>query len=310
MTKILVLLSSYNGDRFIKEQIESVLSQKDVNVNLLIRDDGSTDDTLQILHSLQLKHNNIDVVNGQNVGCADSFRWLLNEAYIRRKEYDYFSFCDQDDFWLPEKLSIACKELDRMGNTKPCMYCSNLHVVDENLKGMGLKWNPDESFITKEQSLVCSMATGCTMVFNNPVLEVFYNFPPQQLRVHDLWVMHICMFLGYIYYDRNSYILYRQHGHNVIGAKTTLKSKMKSRWLSLKHLLSQNENRDESREILSSYGHLLSDEDRKKIETVANYKENWKNRLRFLFRIGTKTQGICRKKDNYILNIRVFLGVV
>ena len=306
--KVLVLLSTYNGEHYLKDQLDSVLSQTGVDVSLLIRDDGSRDNTISILQSYKDHYSNIDIELGNNIGCSASFYWLLNEAK-RKGVYDYYAFCDQDDVWLPQKLINACTSLSQINESSPKMYCSNLRVVNEKLEDIGMKWNSNEEFVTKEQSLVCSMATGCTVVFDRTALDFFHHYPPRKMVIHDLWMLHLCLFFGRVVYDKESYILYRQHGRNVIGAKTTLKSNILSKWHSLLHLFAHRGNELEAREMLFAYKDILAEEDRKLIEIVANYRNRLSIRLRFLLGIGQAGK-IRRKSDNLWLLFRIILGVV
>lgn len=306
---MLVLVSTYNGEIYLKEQLDSILNQDSVDVNLLIRDDGSKDNTHTILKEYE-KLDNVEVIYGKNMGCADSFRGLLDAAYDKLTDFDYFAFSDQDDVWMPEKLSVACGVVDKMDETKPCAYCSNVRAVDGQLNDIGLKWKLEETNITKAQSLVCSMAYGCTMLFNRKVVEMFHQYPPRKLVLHDLWIMNMCMFLGKVYYDNNSYILYRQHGGNVIGAKTTFKAKLKSRWKSFKHLIGQHEKEGEANEMLYALDEVLSEDDKEMIRIVANYRKGLLKRLKFLFGIGKYNGKIRRKKDNFWLYVRIVIGKV
>ena len=107
MNKICVLMSTYNGDKYIIEQIESILNQKKVNVELLIRDDGSTDKTLEILEEYSKKYKNLKYYSGQNLKTARSFMDLL----FRAGEYEYYSFSDQDDVWDLDKLTVGISYL-------------------------------------------------------------------------------------------------------------------------------------------------------------------------------------------------------
>ena len=308
--KVLVLLSTYNGEQYLREQIDSILNQSGVEIGILIRDDGSKDNTISILRDYEAHFPNVIVDYGKNVGCTESYRRLLDASYDKLQDYDYFAFSDQDDFWLPEKVQIGCEIIVGLPEDKPCMYCSNVRVVDEQLNYINMKWSPDESFITKPQSLVWSMAYGCTMVFNKKVVEMFHQYPPQRMIYHDLWVMHMCMFFGTVAFDTNSYISYRQHGDNVVGAKTTFKSRMLCHWKSLHHLTSQHDNEYMAQELLRAYDGILSNNDKEMIGIVANYRKSLGKRLRFLFGIGNYCGQIRRKKDNIWLYWRIILGKV
>lgn len=307
--RVLVLLSTYNGNQYIREQIETILNQEAVTVGLLIRDDGSEENFIKSLKEYE-KYGNVKIYYESNIGCAWSFLKLVDYAYDRIEEYDYFAFSDQDDVWLPEKLRIACDVLKKMDGKRPCMYCSNVQAVDAQLNIIGTRWDKDETFITKPQSLVCSMSHGCTMLFNRKVIEMYHDYPPQRVNLHDLWIMHMCMFFGEIYYDNNPYILYRQHGNNVLGAKNTAAAKMKSRWKSLHTLPKQHNNEIEAKEMLKVYNDILTKEDKEMIGIVADYRNSFLNRLKFLFGIGNNCGKIRRKKDNLWLYMRILLGTV
>ena len=306
--RVLVLMSTYNGNKYFKDQVKSILKQEGVAVDMLIRDDGSKDSFVKELKEYE-KIENIEILYEQNIGCAWSFLKLVEYAYSKIGEYDYYAFSDQDDVWLPDKLKVACDVVAKMNNMKPCMYCSNVQAVDADLNPIGTRWGMQETFITKPQSLVCSMSHGCTMLFNKKVIELYHNYPPQQVNLHDLWIMHMCMFFGEIYYDNNPYILYRQHGNNVLGAKNTFSAKLKSRKMSIKHIEDQHSNEIEAKEMLRAYGDLLSKEDKEMIEVVANYRNSFVTRLKFLLGIGN-CRNIRRKHDNFWLLTRIIIGKV
>ena len=130
--RICVMLSSYNGEKYIKEQIDSILAQKiDGEMILLVRDDGSTDETKQILNEYRSKYNNISWYTGDNLKAAKSFWDLVNSA----PDADYYAFCDQDDVWYPDKLVRAINALEK--EAIPALYASNVVVVDQNLNSIG-----------------------------------------------------------------------------------------------------------------------------------------------------------------------------
>ena len=307
LSKVLILLSTYNGEAYLNEQLNSILSQNDVEVDLLIRDDGSLDSTIEILNKFEQKNRNIKVYSGKNVGCAESYRILLNSAYGLEKSYDFYAFADQDDVWLPEKLYVACENLKKLDNNIPSLYCSNLKVVDEQLNEIGMKYSNDQKLVSKGESLVCSMATGCTMVFNQKVIEYYHDYPPRKMILHDLWILHMCIFGGNVVYDKNAYILYRQHNWNVVGAKMTIKSQFKVKINSLKTFFSQHENENEAKEILNTYSSLLSLEDYKLVDKVASYRCNRKKWLQLLFGLDEYSKNIRRQHNNWIFKIRVLL---
>ena len=269
--RVCVLMSTYNGQDFIKEQIESILQQQNVEVKLIIRDDGSKDGTLDILCQYY-NSGLIEYSSGENLGYAGSFIRLLQDA----PECEYYAFSDQDDIWLEDKLYMAIKCLKNQHADKQ-LYYSNLSIF-QNGAVLGMMRHPNTT-TDKYRCLNQSICTGCTIVINNSLRKFVLSHLPSIIHVHDLWLFHTAVFLGNFYYDDNSFILYRQHGDNQIGAKFTRAARMKSRIKSLKTLTRQHEKEDEAKLLLESYSPLLSSEDIDIIKKVANYKKNLKNRL-------------------------------
>lgn len=129
---ITVLMSSYNGERYIREQIDSILHQQEVNIKLFVRDDGSTDGTLQILQEYQ-EAGLLNFYTGKNLKPARSFMQLLKDA----PQADYYAFSDQDDYWKPTKLNQAIKRLKLSTNT-PALYFCQTQLADKDLKLLSL----------------------------------------------------------------------------------------------------------------------------------------------------------------------------
>ena len=128
MNHVVVLLSTYNGERFLEEQLESIVAQKGVKPTIIVRDDGSTDRTREILDKWQ-EGGRLRWYNGPNMGPARSFLNLLRDS----DDADYYAFSDQDDYWLPEKLDVATSKLAPYGD-EPALYFSQTQLVDKDLK--------------------------------------------------------------------------------------------------------------------------------------------------------------------------------
>lgn len=306
MPKVLVMLSYYNGERFIEEQVGSILGQKGVEIYLIIRDDGSRESGKAAIEKYK-KHNNIDVFNGENIGCTNSFFSLLEYAYKHYANYDYFAFSDQDDYWLDEKLLKATAKLEKLPQKEMNLYCSNLIVADANLNKLGMMW-PGNVKVTLENSIVENHCAGCTMVFNKELVSFFLKNKPSEVKLHDKWLFHTCLLFGNVYYDDHSYILYRQHGNNVEGAGFTLKSKIINLLNSISQINQQHIKEKEAKEILMVYQSMITKEQRETIEAVAYYKKNLIRRLRLLCEYrGIKMNGFF---DNIKLKLRVIIGSV
>ena len=308
MEKVLVLMSTYNGEYYVEKQIDSIIQQKGVQIYLLIRDDGSKDETYNILLSYQNKYDNIYVIKGVNVGCANSFKELLIWANRYYSKYRYFAFADQDDIWFPDKLISGVKILSEMPKDGLNLYCSNLIVVDNefNIKG---ELHPKESIPMLSNSLIQSVATGCTMIFTIEVVSFFNKYQPQNMRLHDLWIYHTCMIFGNVYYDPNSYIYYRQHGGNVIGAKITRYARIKSKMNSLTCFWKQHNRENEAKELLAVYGDIISSKSKDILNIVAYYRSNIKYKYDLIFS-RKYNFNMNNKVDNFWFKIRVVLNCI
>lgn len=306
MKHVKVLMSTYNGQKYLREQIDSILNQQGVEVSLLIRDDGSKDETLNILSEYEEKHSNIEIIRGENIGFAESFMSLIYKA----NEYDdvgYFAFSDQDDVWFPEKLYSAVKRLDSMDSSKMKLYFSNTMAVDEKLNPLFKTHDEATLRLDKAASLVRYFILGCTMVFDkNLVSFVSSHRPVYKIMMHDLWIHQTCAFLGEIVYDNEPRILYRQHSSNAAGVGS---SKMK-RVRRLKKSFATYERRHfrelNAKNLLATYGELFNESDYNLISAAANYRKNIMSRY-YLFSSEKFDMG--SKLSNLNIKFRIVFGL-
>lgn len=208
--KVQILMSTYNGEKYLREQMESLLSQTYSNIEILIRDDGSKDGTTSILDEYSQQYSNIKVFKEKNVGVIDSFFDLL-----KKSNADYIAFCDQDDIWLANKVEKAIRKLKNV--EEPALYCSNKILIDANsqiiAENHGKYLTP--SF---ENAIVECICTGCTAVMNQQLAEIIRKNIPKHAMMHDWWCYMVATYFGKVIFDENAYIWYRQHGNNEIGA--------------------------------------------------------------------------------------------
>ena len=225
MKKVLVYLATYNGEKYLKEQLDSILNQKNIDVHILISDDQSNDSTIQIIESYVKKHSNISLIaNKKNVGYRMNFMNMIHADL--KEEYDFFSFSDQDDVWLENKLERAVSLLEEYDEDTPLLYSSNLKTVDENLNFIKLMFSDEDLKTNEYQRFLENTATGCTCVFNNKLREKILKFPITELKEpHDEIVEKIAIATGKYIFDSESFILYRQHQTNQIGVNDKGKSK-------------------------------------------------------------------------------------
>lgn len=215
-----ILLATYNGEKYISAQIDSLLSQTYTNWKLFIRDDGSIDRTADIILEYASKDERISIVEDDknNLGSCQNFAALLN--FIRGR-FNYIMFCDQDDYWLPFKIDETLSYMQRMeaqhGEKKPLLVYTNFKYVDNNLREIVSKKNFQATQISKltfGHLLAQNPAYGCTMMLNRALQDII-NPIPIEAENHDYWAALTASALGKIFYLNKPTILYRQHNNNI-----------------------------------------------------------------------------------------------
>ena len=221
--KIDILMATYNGEKYLREQIDSILNQTFKEFNLIICDDCSKDNTWKILEEYKNKDSRVRIIkNEKNLGYNKNFEKLL--GYV---ESEYFMLSDQDDFWLPEKVEESYKKIT---SEKLNLVCSDLEVVDKDLKtihpSMWEFW-PDYNIKEKikksrdyKSCLMTNCITGCTTIINSKLIPKILPLPGYPI-VHDWWIGLVAGSIGDIGYIEKPLIKYRQHGNNQIGYVTT-----------------------------------------------------------------------------------------
>lgn len=271
MKKVQVLMSTYNGEKYLEEQLNSILKQSYPEISLLIRDDGSSDRTLEILERYAKKYENIEYYSGKNIGVVKSFFDVMRMA---DREKDYFAFADQDDVWLPDKIKRAVKLLDKKSEsvTCPMLYCSKTTIVNEKLEKIDIKFRKYEIKPAFGNALVENIATGCTEVFNRELLEmVVRKIPTKNIVMHDWWLYLSAAAFGSVIYDKKSNILYRQHRNNEIGMQTTRYGEFLTRKKNFKR--SKGAIHRQAIEFRHIYGKEYQENELTDI--VADYQKNW-----------------------------------
>ena len=198
---VVVMMSTYNGERHLVEQIESILNQEGVDVRLMIRDDGSNDKTVEIAR----KYTD-DVVVGDNIGFRYSFLELIKNA----PEAEYYALADQDDIWLPEKLKWAVDSMEGTDTNIPVLYASSRkNYVNGKIEEASELHEYKQTTFNGFDNVY--HLQGCTMVFNYKLKSLLSEyFPKKLITCHDVWIHQLCKALdGYIIYDKRPSILYR-----------------------------------------------------------------------------------------------------
>lgn len=275
--KIEILLATYNGEKYVGEQIDSIINQTYNNWELLIRDDNSKDGTLEILKEYEKKDKRIKVIEDKkgNLGFVKNFEELLNNS----KE-DWVMFSDQDDYWLENKIEKYVAILNASSEDilkKPMLIHSNSFICDDNLEiikdefinsKIANKYNEDDFYFAY-------FVQGSTVLINRAIIDLALPFS-KNVTVHDRYFHLLAEFLGKRIFINESLIKYRQHSNNKIGAKSSVISKI------LKKRYFHTEDRELILEIQKKYKDNLETEQIEKIEKYLEVTNDKKNRfLRF-----------------------------
>lgn len=218
-------MATYNGKSYLLEQIESICSQQGVNIKLWVRDDGSTDGTQLLLEEYKQK-GLLDWYQGtSSSGPAKAFLDLLQTS----PKADFYAFADQDDYWMEDKMKIAVENLQiKHEKGERCLYFSQTQLVDSQLHPL-----PTPQLKLKqtfEESLMYQFIGGNTIVMNKALRTILLSYQPKYIWMHDVWVYGVAKAIdAFVYFDKTSHILYRQHGSNVVGNGFSMKTDWKRR---------------------------------------------------------------------------------
>lgn len=276
---VYIMMSTYNGERYISEQIDSILNQSHVDVTIAIRDDGSSDATPDILMSYAKKHSNIKVICEANTGYAASFWKLLMSA---PETYDYYAFSDQDDVWEPNKLAAAIHVLKQSDNPLK-LYASALQVTDSQLN---IQYKNDFPKLkpTLGSAITRPRLSGCTMVWESSLLKLCQTYDITTIEAahlsHDVAVYLTALSCGgRILFSKKSYIKLRRHEQTVTGHGKSIFKRISS-------VLDIFTTRrlEASRQTEFIYKNLKDSMTRDSIflcETILHYRDCFKNTISF-----------------------------
>lgn len=226
--KIHILLSTYNGEQFLAEQIQSIQQQTVQDWKLLIRDDGSTDRTREIIREFVAQDSRIHWINeneSKNLGVIKSFHNLA-----QFEEADVYFFSDQDDVWLPQKLELSLAEARKYPAEMPLMVYMDLTVVNQDLEVLSSSMIRSQSGHANTelvQELTENTVTGGVAMVNHALIQLWNQ--TEDILMHDWYLALLATAFGKLVYIDQPGELYRQHEHNVLGARTW--SKRIKKWL-------------------------------------------------------------------------------
>jgi glycosyltransferase involved in cell wall biosynthesis len=298
-------MATYQGERFIAEQLDSIFAQDHPKINLYIYDDGSTDKTVEIIKKYQAQHPQIIFLPAErNQGTKYSFSYLLGQS-----KSPYVMFCDQDDIWLKNKVSLTyskMKELERKnGHHIPIAVHTDLEVVDKQLNLINRSFwkyshlTPSYNH-TLNRLLVQNVMTGCTMMINKTLKELAYPIPTNAV-MHDWWVALIASALGCIGHISDRTVLYRQHSSNALGAKRFYS------FNSVRNVLNRLHQNDDAKlyhahELLVRYKNLLTIPQIEMLEDfIQLHHTSWSKRRYLIFKNGFFKNGFLRNSVMLLL---------
>lgn len=300
MEQIDILMATYNGEKYIKMQIDSILNQTYSNFRLIISDDCSTDKTIDILKKYESKDKRIKVYyQNKNLGCVKNFEFLLSKV-----ENDVYALSDQDDIWLSEKIE---KSLENMKSNNSDLVFGDLKLIDENGKTISNSFWRSKGFYKKIKKdidnkglLLNNYVTGCTILskksFLKDILPLPYN---TKYLIHDYWIAIVVCLKGRISYIEEPLILYRQHSSNQVGYKT--KSKELDSFEDVRKLFIDV--KVEHFEVFQNRRELFSDIQKKENQAALKYFEMLKRKSFVNFRKWVLFYNLYRFE-----NFKYFLG--
>lgn len=270
--KLIVLMSTYNGEKYIREQLDSLLNQDLKPDKIFIRDDGSTDETVNILEEYASENKIIEYYYGGNIGPAKSFFDLINKC----EEADYYALCDQDDVWFKDKLSRAISLLEKEDDSIPLLYCSKYTLTDKDLNPIDSNVSSLYNFSDFAHSLIYHTAPGCTFVFNNEARKkiVKYDLNKNYYLIHDAIIHKVVCLFGKMILDNESHMYYRQHGDNEIGMNANNFKVFVGRVNRFLHGKIKNYRSKSAQALLNVYGNECDKDKKELLEIVAYYKSN------------------------------------
>lgn len=242
MHRVDILLPTYNGEKYIQKQIKSLLQQSHKDLRIIVRDDCSTDQTINIIQNLANEDDRI-VINTditRNLGLVFNIEYLLNLS-----DANYLIFCDQDDVWFENKIELLLKEMlireNNLGSKSPILIHSDCYVTDEFLNIKGLFKGSSPLNYGLENSLFKFHVQGASTMINRALKNNILPFI-NNIYLHDRYIHLVAEVVGYRFYINMQLMYYRQHSSNQVGSSSFLK-KIKQGLLSENFVFFQKKDR-------------------------------------------------------------------
>ncbi len=303
--KVEILLATYNGECYLREQLDSILNQEYKNWIVRACDDASTDNTYEILQAYQKEFPDKFVIekNEKGFGCAK----LNFMSLIKNSTCDYVMCCDQDDVWLPNKISLTLEKMKESETGDiPVLVHTDLKVVNADLEVMSESFFEHSNLrkeFTYRDALIQNHVTGCTMMMNRALIELInYTENYENILMHDWLAALVASGLGIVAFVNQPTMLYRQHAVNSVGAKkyglALLIHKLKNN--SIRKSL--EDTTKQAKEVAETYEKYLSGEQCQLTERYANiYEKNKCYRIWFYIKHKIWKKGLPRQVWQLIL---------
>lgn len=307
--KAAILMATYNGEKFLKEQIESILNQTYQNFVLYIRDDNSTDSTQSIIDEYVKKYPE-KIVKVEDNRCAkgacNNFMYLLEYVYNLDK-YDMFMFSDQDDFWLKDKVEVTINEYEKVEKKEqPILIHTDLNVVDAKLNMINESFlrysNLNGKYKNFNNYLIQNNVTGCTTFINKSLVDLI-KFDIKDIRMHDWYFALLASAFGQVIFIDKATIKYRQHGKNVLGAKKIKGIRGIYNKLIKNNTIKEDLNKifEQAENFKETYYNDLSDERKKTIDEFCKIRNSNKfNKINVIIKNKFYKQGKIRLIGEFI----------
>lgn len=306
MARLTILMATYNGERFLQDQLNSFSHQSFVDWDLWVSDDGSVDNTKAILNNYALEQNEqhlVRIIDGPHQGFVQNF---LNLTCSCKNDSDFFAFSDQDDIWENDKLQRAINWLETIAPDTPALYCSRTEIVDEDARPTTPPTYSPLMTVSPHfcNALVQSIAGGNTMVFNKAAKQLIESFGGViDVPSHDWWLYLLVTGVGgTVNYDPVSSLLYRQHRKNVVGSNRTLNALCTR----LKKFLDGRYKKYNEKNVyyLNKHSPLLTKDNREHLAFFCKARKSLG--LRALKAM--KKSGV--RRNGFLFNIALWVGVV
>ncbi|MDR2598930.1 MAG: glycosyltransferase family 2 protein [Oscillospiraceae bacterium] len=309
---ISILLATYNGEKYIREQIDSILAQTYKDFVLIINDDKSTDSTFSVISEYANEYPGKVIVTQSEINTGGA-KYNFLKMMISYKD-DYIMLCDQDDVWLPTKIEITMQKMqiieEKYGKNTPVLIHTDLIVADENLNAIRQSYRKMSKNNYKNNSLnnllAMNISTGCTSMYNRALADLIVN-EPGYFVMHDWWLGLTATAYGKIAGINEQTVLYRQHSENSLGAKKALSLKY------IKFVLTNNEVMYEkinnsylqAAAFLSEHKDKLTEKQKELVLTHAKMQEFSKcKKLCVMIKNKTYLHGLSRKIAQTIVLIK------